>query len=267
MKKVLFLGQRPLGEACFDIALNVEGIEIVAVASNKSAEVWWESNAIYKRATERGIPFMDNEFRNNDAIMAAIRSLGVDMIISVQHCWILTNEILSAVNGQAFNLHMAKLPQYKGHYPFVHAILNDEREYSVTLHWMTPKVDYGDIAYEATFPIEPKDTAFDLYHKACDASIAIFRHLVGDVARARTPPAREMSGFHRFYSRNSLRDIEQVIDLTDKDEIDRKSRALFFPPFTPAYAMIGGKRIYLLPQRLEDATECNLCRYGEPKND
>ena len=267
MKKVLFLGQRPLGEACFNLALAADGIEIGAVASNKSANVWWGSNGIYQRSQERNIPFIDNEFRNNDEILAAIRDFEVDMIMSVQHCWILTRDMIAAVGGNAFNLHMAKLPEYKGHYPFVHAILNGERNYTVTLHWMTPKVDYGDIAYEATFPIEPMDTAFDLYRKACDASIAIFKRLVSDVAQDRPPPASGMSGHHRFYSRNSLRDIERVHQLTDEDEVDRKSRALFFPPFTPAYAVVGGKRIYLLPQRLEDTSECNLCRYGEPNNE
>ena len=263
MARILFLGQRPLGETCFQLCLDHQAVEILGASSNSTKNGWWRTNGIYTACSKYGITFVDNSHRNEDDLLKLIVNLRIDTIFSVQHCWILSNDILNSVSGRAFNLHMAKLPEYKGHYPFAHAILNDENQYTVTLHWMSPKVDSGLIAYTGTFPISKTDTAYDLYRRACKASVEIFMCLLDDIAKDRTPPTTKMTGEPKFYSRNSLSPQECIIDMGDEREVDLKSRALFFPPFTPAYGYVGSRRVFVLPERLGEFEQCNLFKRGD----
>lgn len=248
MRRILFLGQGPLGEACFSLALKANGVEVVAASSNRGTANWWKSNAICKEMTARNRDFIDNSGRNNEAVKATIERNNIDAIISVQHNWIIPDEIIQLVDGMAFNLHMAKLPEYKGHHPFVHAILNGDKTYTVTMHWMTPRVDVGGIAFYKEFAIVEHDTAKSLYRRGVAESLTLFEKLIAALGSGAQVPAQPMTGEHRFYSRDSIRSLDRIDDPTDAREIDAKSRAFYFPPFAPAYVEHAGKKTYVFPE-------------------
>ena len=63
----------------------------------------------------------------------------INMIISIQHPWIISKSILDAVDGFAFNIHFGKLPEYRGHHLGIHSILNGEKTFTTTCHWMAQK--------------------------------------------------------------------------------------------------------------------------------
>lgn len=247
VRRVLLLAQKPIGEACFALALEAPGIAVVGACSNVSPTVWWGTSGVHDACRARGLPLVDNAERAEDALLDLIARSGAEILISVQHAWILSQRVIDAVGGRAFNLHMARLPQYKGYHPFAHAILNGDAHYAVTIHWMAARVDSGAIAYEAEFPIGPADTAADLYRRAEAESLGLFRHLLADLGEGRMPPARPLAGEHRFYSRHSIAAIARIADPTDPVEVDRKARALYFPPFPPAYLDLGGTRVFVLP--------------------
>jgi methionyl-tRNA formyltransferase len=246
MTRIAFLGQGPLGEACFSELLR-SGAKVVVAISNSNDTNWWKSNAIFRACAVENIEFIDNSSRNDAALVTAIKHHDVDMIISVQHSWIVSEEALGLVSGNAFNLHMAKLPEYKGHHPFIHALLNGETSHTVTLHRMTPKVDVGDIAYELTIPIAPADTANSLYERSVSIGKQLFERFVFDLNNQIEIPARPMTGTHRFYSRTSISGLDEITDVSDYAELDRKVRAFFFPPFPPAYFVKNGKKYYVTP--------------------
>ena len=250
MRRILFLGQKPLGENCFQqlLSFSESNLKICAVVSNAPEQtVWWNSAEIHKIARAREIPFLSNESRNEDKILEAIRSYSIDTILSVQHAWILSSQLLAAVGGQAFNVHSAKLPEYKGYNSCNHAILNGETVFASTVHWMSENVDMGNIAYEETFDIASDETARSLYMKAEQASMKGFEKLVSCLAAGQTPPATPMCGKGHYYSRKSIEGLREInVQLSDTD-LDRRVRGLFFPPFEPAYKWVGSKKIYLLP--------------------
>lgn len=248
MRRILFLGQGPLGEACFSLALKANGVDVVAASSNLGTANWWKSNAIWKEMTSRNRDFIDNSDRNNEAVKATIERNNVDTIISVQHNWIIPNEVIQLVDGMAFNLHMAKLPEYKGHHPFVHAILNGDKTYTVTMHWMTPKVDVGSIAFSKEFDIAEHDTAKSLYRCGVVESLKLFEKLIAALGSGAQVPAQPMTGEHRFYSRDSIRFLDRIENPTDTSEVDAKSRAFYFPPFAPAYIEHAGKKTFVFPE-------------------
>ena len=227
MKRILFLGQKPIGERCFELLLASQGptYMVAGVCSNTSTNVWWKTNAIYQKAVKLELPFFPNEKRNEQALLDLITSESVNMIISVQHSWILPDTMLKAVNGQALNLHNAKLPDYKGYYTVSHAIINGEKTYTSTIHWMIKEVDQGAIAFEETIPIADDDTTDTLYRKSTEGGGQAFARLV-DCLKNNTPiPRHPIQGEGHFYAREDLEKARAIKNPNDPMEIDRKRRA------------------------------------------
>ena len=54
-----------------------------------------------------------------------------------------------------------------------------------------------------------------------------------------------------FHPRSSLEPLRDVTGVTDETELDTRVRALYFPPFEPAYRRVGDVRAYLLPAGFE----------------
>lgn len=104
------------------------------------------------------------------------------------------------------NLHLAPLPDYRGFYPFSHAIAKGEDAFAVTLHYVDEGIDTGPViaTREVTMADDPKTLA----DRAADAGFVLFDEwaprLIG-AARAgeklRATP--QVAGGH-YYGRDSL---------------------------------------------------------------
>ena len=248
-RRILFLGQKPIGEKCFDIILKerCDALKICGAVSNDTYNKWWKSARIYEKSNKHNIPFIPNEARNNEQILDLILREEINTIISVQHEWILPKRIIEAVNGSAFNLHMAKLPEYKGYNTFSFAIINGDKEYSTTIHIMAEDVDAGDIVIEESVCIASDETAQTLYEKVSELSLICFNRLVNLLKKSEPIPAKHMVGKSRFYSRNDLGKIKNITDFTDLEKVGRIVRACTFSGFEPAYFTCCGIKYYISP--------------------
>lgn len=248
--RILYLGQKPIGEECFNILLKGQNnnYTVVGAVSNRTPNVWWNSNAVYDRCLTEGMVFIDNSKPNEKLILQTIEKCSVDFVVSVGHNWILSEEILKAVSFMAVNLHLAKLPDYKGYYSYNHALLNSEQTYGITLHWMTPKVDQGDYVFVQEFAITQDDTAFSLYNKSVKEGKSLFEKFVGLLQENQQLPKKKMTAGGHFYSKQSMDGLRKINDISDIDEIQKKSRAFFFPPFENAYLEINDKKYYVIPK-------------------
>jgi methionyl-tRNA formyltransferase len=242
------LGQNWLGEAAWRCLRSeeCETLEVVAVCSNPSSQtVWWRSNQVFE--TCGNIPFIDNSHRNDQILVDSIKRYKVDTILCVQHSWVLSADVLAAVNYNALNFHNAKLPKYRGYNAVNHAILNRDEQFTCTVHWMADKVDQGDIAYEAVSSISCDETALSLYAKCYHAGLRLFDKVLSDLGNLRSIPHRPMMGQERFYSRHSIDNLREIKDIY---ELDVKSRAFYLPPFEPAFVLMNGRKVYVLPETL-----------------
>jgi methionyl-tRNA formyltransferase len=244
-RRVLFIGQKPVGEAAWERLRRAErdDFRVVAVCSNASASrVWWKSNAVYK--TRGDARFLDNERRNPEELRAAIEEFGVNLILVVQYPWIIPPDVLHLIDYNILTFHNAKLPEYGGHNAVSHAILNGEREFWATVHWMADEVDRGDLAFETSFRIDPTDTAFSLFGKVHHACLFLFDEVLRRLLAGEPIPGTSQHGSPRVYSRDS---IERLREIRGDDEVDAKARAFYFPPFEPAYLLRDGRKHYVLP--------------------
>lgn len=245
------MGQKPVGERAFELLENAQDkrFKIVAACSNENTKnTWWNSNAIASKANCRDVSyhFIANERSSGEALIKIIEDTGVDTLISVQHPNVIPGSVLKKVKYNAFNLHLAKLPDYRGYFSINHALLKKEKEYSVTIHWMIESTDAGDIAFEKTISISLNETAFSLYQKAEYAGLEIFTVLIEYLKNNKDVPRTKQLGDANYFGKDSLNGLREIKNMTDFDEVDVKTRAFYSPPFEPAYFVLK-KKFYVTP--------------------
>lgn len=248
--KLLICARKPIGELCFERALATRDDEIMiaGVTSNVQPEGWWGSSSIAARALALGLPFHPSDKKDNAGLLTFMRQIRPSVLLSIQHPWILSTAVLDVVEGRAFNLHLAPLPAYKGWNGCSHAILNREPAYGVTLHWITEALDSGNVAYESRFPIAADETAKSLYAKSATAGLSLFEQLLRDLAAGCTPPRHPMIGEGRLYRRRDLDAFREIAHGFDAETIDLRARALYFPPYEPAFIRVASRKTYVVPQ-------------------
>jgi UDP-4-amino-4-deoxy-L-arabinose formyltransferase/UDP-glucuronic acid dehydrogenase (UDP-4-keto-hexauronic acid decarboxylating) len=113
---------------------------------------------------------------------ARVRAAGVDVLINVHSLFIVNSEVLNAPRIGSFNLHPGPLPGYAGLNAPSWAIYHGERQHGVTLHWMTPGIDSGPIAYAEHFPIDAQDTGLTVSAKCVRRGVPLVTRLVETAA-------------------------------------------------------------------------------------
>lgn len=245
--KLIFLGERRIAERALTLLQSEE------FAGHFDLKVVVMGRATYERffsATSGEKPrLILNDKRRTDEILSAIVEAQVDILISVQHNWILTREVLSSVNGFAFNLHNAKLPHYKGYNSIAHAIMNGDSVFASTIHWMAEDVDAGNIAYVRETEIKAEDTALSLYLKSVVAAEGALLDLLTSLRDGAVVPSLEMD--HKagvFYEKDSVSKLADLTYVDDPLYFARAARAAFFPPLNMAYKVVDGLRFFIVPE-------------------
>lgn len=252
MTAIAFLGSHPLGEACLRRLHDHPDVEVpVVVTYPRGKEHWWDGS-VHELALEFNYKVLT--LSEEDDLL----EYGFDWIISVYYPNILGETLLDHPQEGALNLHQAELPRYRGSNVFSHSIMNarddDYWQHGTTLHFMAPRVDAGDIVARRFAEITEEDTAWSLYQRVREESIALFEeqlsHIVdGSISDARTPQ-ESFDGERYYYAKNSLNGLKEipVEALTDPNretELYDRIRALDFPPHEPAWTRLDGNKVYL----------------------
>jgi len=152
-------------------ALIRNGYDVVAVFTYADAadEVIW-FGSVAEAAARHNIPVYTPDNINHPLWLEKIRELKPDVLFSFYYRDILSADILDIPASGCFNLHGSLLPKYRGRVPTNWAIVNGETETGVTLHYMTPGIDNGDIVAQQNVSIDANDTAQTLSIKQVAAA-------------------------------------------------------------------------------------------------
>jgi methionyl-tRNA formyltransferase len=110
-------------------------------------------------AAQLGVPTLPAARVRDPDLADDLRARGVDVLLNVHSLHLVRPEVLGAPRVGAFNLHPGPLPEVAGLNAPSWAIARGHSEHGVTLHWMEPGIDTGDVVEQIRFPITPDDTA------------------------------------------------------------------------------------------------------------
>ena len=82
------------------------------------------------------------------------------------HFEVIPQSVLQAFRLGIINIHPAPLPKYPGRYPLIDICLAGEMESGVSIHWMSSRVDQGDLIAEAKFKRHPVEGPIELEKRA-----------------------------------------------------------------------------------------------------
>ncbi|MDC0492098.1 formyltransferase family protein [Candidatus Pseudothioglobus singularis] len=142
---------------------------------------------------------------------------------------------------QWINFHPAPLPGYGGRNLAYHAIMNDERQYGGTIHYMESSFDTGPIIAVNFFKIEEGDVAGDIFLRSCNVLIQMFDFYVPLLIRNEQPLESNIQKNTTYYKDMKIDDF-----ITVSYSVKKEIRAKMFLPYTPKIN-IGGKVYKIVP--------------------
>ena len=169
-----------------------------------------------------------------------------DICFSIFYDYILSREFVGVFPYGIVNVHPSYLPYNRGQYPNVWSIV-DGTPSGVTLHYIDEGIDTGDVIAQEKVEIEAVDTGKTLYNKLELGCIDLFK---------RTWPLIKSGSVRRISQENLRGTCHRADDVRCIDEIDLNKyykasdlidliRARTFSPYSGAYYMKDGKRIYV----------------------
>jgi len=169
-------------------------------------------------AAAQSIPFLVQPRPSSPAyadFLARVNALVPDLIIVNSYSMLLRPEILSIPRYGAVNLHGALLPQYRGCNPMQWALLNNESETGVTMHYMDETFDTGDIIAQRRVPIYFGDTWLDLQSRISEATKLLLAEemprLIAGTSSRRPQEASRARYYARRYPKDGLIDWQRSV--------------------------------------------------------
>jgi methionyl-tRNA formyltransferase len=137
-----------------------------------------------------------------------IREQEVDLLLNVHSLYLIAGEVVGAPRIGSFNLHPGPLPEYAGLNTPSWAIYNGEQQHGVTVHWMEPGVDTGDIAFESRFDLSESDTGLSVSARCVREGVPLIERLLETAAAdpAAIPRLEQDLSRRRYYKRADIPD-------------------------------------------------------------
>ena len=110
------------------------------------------------------------EFNNQEVVMKLMADYRIDFIVLAGFLLMIPDWLISAYQHRMINLHPALLPKFGGigmygHYVHEAVRKANETETGMTVHWVSPVCDGGEIIAQFRTPIIPDDTPDDIAAK------------------------------------------------------------------------------------------------------
>jgi len=201
------------------------------------------------------LTFMQTSGKRGDKelLISLIDRKDIEFVVSVQYPWILSKELLDRLPSKFFNIHNAKLPEYKGHHTLSYEIINKEKFHFSTLHIMEERVDEGFIVKTRKIGIKDDETAISLWLRSAKECLVLFEWLIiNPISRININNLEPVGKKGHYYSRALINRKKVVSADASEEKKDRYARAFHFPPHEPAYYIQNKQKIYLVPQAVDN---------------
>lgn len=235
------MGRKKVAARCLEYLLSRSDCEVIGVLTDSHLEVSATSDV----ARRSGLPLMTLEQAQNEHSEG---NLEFDLGISMLYWRKIKGALLSAAPRGIINFHPAPLPLYKGTAGYNLAILEGLLEWATTAHYIDESIDTGSIIDVSRFPISAHFETAQTLEKRCQEVLynqfkTITEKALINKALLDTIP----NGPGRYVSRVEMEEMKRVMP---GDDLEKKIRAFWFPPYHGAFIEIGGKRYTLVSQEI-----------------
>ena len=136
---------------------------------------------------------------NSKASLNKIKSFNCDLLVSMSFNQIFREDLINLTPIGIINCHAGKLPFYRGRNILNWALINDEKEFGITVHFVDTGIDTGDIILQKTFPISDKDSYKTLLNTSYSACGDILFEALVQIAESNYKRTKQKTITRRFY--------------------------------------------------------------------
>jgi methionyl-tRNA formyltransferase len=183
------------------------------------------------------------------ATVKAVADLRPDALVVGSYGKILPAKLLEVPALAPLNIHPSLLPAYRGATPIQAALRDGLARTGVSIIWMTPEMDAGDVALAEPVAIEPSDDFETLHDRLAGVAAKLILEALARLSRGallRTPQDAAAATFTKPLTKNDAR-----IDFQDAQRGANLVRSL--SPRPGAWTELAGKRVKVLQARAEDS--------------
>jgi len=238
--KAIILAYHNIG--CVGIrALRRHGFDIKAVFTHEddpNENIWFESVA--ELASSMDIPVYAPADINHPLWIDRIKNMQPDIIFSFYYRNIIGKEILNLPPAGCLNLHGSLLPSYRGRCPVNWVLIHGEKETGVTLHFMTPWPDDGDITGYKRVPIDGNDNVLSLHKKLASGAEDLLDELLPKILENRVERIPQKQSLASYFGGRKPEDGE--IDWKQSAAAVRNLIRAVTRPYPGAFSYLGNHK-------------------------
>ena len=143
------------------------------------------------RAERLGVPTVvvpKIQLNDADVMMPILQEYGIDFIVLAGFLPLIPDFLVEAFPRKIINIHPALLPKYGGKGMWGHHVHEavkaaGETETGMTVHWVTPVCDAGEIIAQFRVALSPTDTVDDIAAKEHQLEMAHFPQVVEEAIK------------------------------------------------------------------------------------
>jgi methionyl-tRNA formyltransferase len=194
-------------------------------------------------AQEAGLPVVQPEkIKNNPDLRARLESIQPDAIIVVAYGRIIPEWMLNLPRWGNINLHASLLPKYRGAAPIQWAVANGETVTGATTMRIDQGLDTGDILLQRSLPIEPDQTAEQLFPVLAESGASLMLETLEGLEAGTIQPIPQDNAGASLAPILEREDAQ--VDLT-RSAAEIYNRWRGFQPWPGAYTLFRGRKLTL----------------------
>ncbi|MCG6122497.1 MAG: formyl transferase [Microvirga sp.] len=195
------------------------GIDMLGTAFETLIAAGWTPVKLFTRPCDGVVDFNDrvlataNRFRTPVQLsrlmpqdFEALAREGVECLVVAGYPWLVTG--WQGVVPHAFNIHPSPLPEGRGPYPLMRALLEDRRTWGVSAHVLAPAFDTGAVIAQERFDLDASETHDTLLTRCQFAAATLARRIAQDLPRLWTNAIPQSEG--SYWERTT--DEERMLD-------------------------------------------------------
>ncbi len=163
-----------------------------------------------------------------------------DYIVVIAFGKILPQTILDIPKYACINVHGSLLPRYRGAAPIQWSVLNGDAVTGVTTMLMDAGIDTGDILLQKETPIDPGETAGELFDRLAELSAPVLIETLELFAKGEITPTKQDEQKADYVT--ILKKENALIDWT-RDAKSLHNHVRGMNPWPVAFTKLGGKTL------------------------
>lgn len=157
-----YFADGPWSHVAFEKIINDDGIKISFICVRYDTQ----DETLKKYAQRYNIEYLKHENINSDQFLSIVSQYNCDLFVSMSFNQIFKTEIINFPKYKTINCHAGMLPFYRGRNILNWVLINDEKEFGITVHYVDEGIDTGDIILQRSYTITDNDNYQTLLERA-----------------------------------------------------------------------------------------------------